>query len=38
MSAFVFDATREFDSQVQNIFWLVKKNNKGIVILVNNGI
>ena len=31
----VFDATREFDSQVQNIFWLVKKNNKGIVILVN---
>ena len=31
----VFDANREFDSQVQNIFWLVKKNNKGIVILVN---
>ena len=31
----VFDATKEFDSQVQNIFWLVKKNNKGIVILVN---
>ncbi len=31
----IFDATREFDSQVQNIFWLVEKNNKGIVILVN---
>jgi len=31
----IFDATREFDSQVQNIFWLAKKNNKGIVILVN---
>ena len=31
----IFDATREFDSQVQNIFWLAEKNNKGIVILVN---
>ncbi len=31
----VVDATRGFDSQVQNIFWLAEKNNKGIVILVN---
>ena len=29
------DATRGFDGQVQNIFWLVHRNNKGIVILVN---
>ncbi len=29
------DATRRFDSQVQNIFWLAHRNNKGIVILVN---
>ena len=34
MCASDFDATREFDSQVQNIL-LAKKNNKGIVILVN---
>ena len=31
----VFDATRGFDGQVQNIFWLAQRNNKGIVILVN---
>ncbi|WP_298426702.1 ribosome biogenesis GTPase Der [uncultured Kordia sp.] len=31
----VVDATRGFDSQVQNIFWLAEKNNKGVVILVN---
>ena len=31
----VFDATRGFDGQVQNIFWLAEKNHKGIVILVN---
>jgi len=31
----VFDATRGFDGQVQNIFWLAQKNRKGIVILVN---
>ena len=29
------DATRGFDAQVQNIFWLAHRNNKGIVILVN---
>lgn len=31
----VFDATRGFDGQVQNIFWLAERNNKGIVILAN---
>jgi len=31
----VMDATRGFDGQVQNIFWLAEKNNKGVVILVN---
>jgi GTPase len=31
----VVDATRGFDSQVQNIFWLAEKNRKGVVILVN---
>ena len=31
----IFDATRSFDSQVKNIFWLAARNNKGIVILVN---
>ena len=31
----VCDATRGFDGQVQNIFWLAQRNNKGIVILVN---
>ena len=29
------DATRGFDGQVQNIFWLAHRNNKGVVILVN---
>ncbi|EAR17064.1 GTP-binding protein EngA [Robiginitalea biformata HTCC2501] len=29
------DATRGFDGQVQNIFWLAQRNHKGIVILVN---
>ncbi len=31
----IFDATRGFDGQVQNIFWLAQRNHKGIVILVN---
>ncbi len=31
----VIDATRGFESQDQNIFWLAEKNRKGIVILVN---
>ena len=31
----IFDACREFDSQVKNIFWLAAKNHKGIVIIVN---
>lgn len=31
----VHDATRSFDGQVQNIFWLAERNRKGIVILVN---
>ena len=31
----VVDATRGFDGQVQNIFWLAHRNQKGIVILVN---
>lgn len=31
----VLDATRGFDGQVQNIFWLAQRNRKGIVILVN---
>jgi len=31
----VVDATRGFDGQVQNIFWLAQRNRKGIVILVN---
>ncbi|MEP0263574.1 ribosome biogenesis GTPase Der [Dokdonia sp.] len=31
----VVDATRDFDGQVQNIFWLAERNRKGIVILVN---
>jgi GTP-binding protein len=32
----LFDATRTFDSQVNNIFWLAARNHKGIVILVNH--
>jgi GTP-binding protein len=31
----VMDATRGFDGQVQNIFWLAQRNRKGIVLLVN---
>ena len=31
----VVDATRGFDGQVQNIFWLAERNRKGVVILVN---
>lgn len=31
----LFDATRGFDGQVENIFWLAQRNNKGIVVLVN---
>jgi GTP-binding protein len=31
----ILDATRGFDGQVQNIFWLAQRNNKGIVVLVN---
>jgi GTP-binding protein len=31
----VMDATRGFDGQVQNIFWLAERNRKGIVIIVN---
>ena len=31
----LIDGTRGFDGQVQNIFWLAHRNNKGIVILVN---
>ncbi|MGB5820874.1 MAG: ribosome biogenesis GTPase Der [Saonia sp.] len=31
----LLDATRGFDGQVANIFWLAQRNNKGIVILVN---
>ena len=29
------DATRDFDTQVQKIFWLAHRNSKGIVILIN---
>lgn len=31
----IVDATRGFDKQDQKIFWLVQRNRKGIVILVN---
>ena len=31
----VVDATRGFEGQDQNIFWLAVKNKKGIIILVN---
>ena len=31
----LIDATRGFEGQDQNIFWLAEKNKKGIVILVN---
>jgi GTP-binding protein len=29
------DATRSFEGQDQNIFWLAEKNKKGVVILIN---
>jgi len=31
----ILDATRGFDGQVENIFWLAQRNHKGLVILVN---
>ena len=31
----LFDTSRGFDGQVENIFWLAARNNKGIVILAN---
>ena len=31
----IMDATRGFDTQIKNIFWLAHRRNKGIVILVN---
>lgn len=31
----VIDATRGFEGQDQNIFWLAEKNRKGVVVLVN---
>lgn len=31
----VLDATRGFDGQDQNIFWLAERNRKGVVVLVN---
>jgi GTP-binding protein len=31
----IIDATRGFQGQDQNIFWLAQKNRKGVVVLVN---
>lgn len=31
----VVDATRGFEGQDQNIFWLAEKNKKGVVVLIN---
>ena len=31
----VIDATRGFEGQDQNIFWLAEKNRKGVVVLIN---
>lgn len=31
----IIDATRGFQGQDQNIFWLAQKNRKGVIILVN---
>ena len=31
----ILDASRGFDGQVQNIFWLAHRNQKGVIILVN---
>lgn len=35
VAVLVVDATRGFEGQDQNIFWLAHRNNKGIVVLVN---
>jgi len=35
VAVLMIDATRGFEGQDQNIFWLAQKNRKGIVILVN---
>ena len=35
VSILMIDATRSFDSQIKNIFWLAHRRNKGVVILVN---
>ncbi|NLP58544.1 ribosome biogenesis GTPase Der [Lutibacter sp. B1] len=35
VAVLVIDATRGFEGQDENIFWLAEKNKKGIVILVN---
>jgi ribosome-associated GTPase engA len=35
VSILMLDATRGFESQDANIFWLAQRNRKGIVILVN---
>ena len=35
VSLLMIDATRSFDSQIKNIFWLAHRRNKGVVILVN---
>jgi len=31
----IVDATRGFEGQDQNIFWLAEKNKKGVIILIN---
>ena len=31
----VIDATRGFEGQDENIFWLAEKNKKGVVVLIN---
>ena len=35
VAVIVVDATRGFEGQDENIFWLAEKNKKGVVILVN---
>ena len=35
VSLLMIDATRSFDSQIKNIFWLAHRRNKGLIILVN---
>ncbi|GAB1308443.1 ribosome biogenesis GTPase Der [Urechidicola sp. KH5] len=35
VAVLVIDATRGFEGQDQNIFWLAEKNKKGIVVLIN---